>query len=135
MTSNTETNKAIAREFLDAISSCDGDRIVSYLHEDATWWVSGTLPGISGTSTKEQMRAALNQMPVIYKPGTMRVIPGGFTAEGDRVAVEARSEGELHNGRSYRNTYHFLFVLRDGKLAEIREYIDSHHAYEIFLVP
>ena len=39
-----------------------------------------------------------------------------WPAEGDRVAVEAESHGELKNGKTYNNTYHFLFVFRDGKI-------------------
>ncbi len=40
----------------------------------------------------------------------------GVTAEGDRVAIEAEGRAELKNGRIYANRYHYLFVLRDGKI-------------------
>ena len=56
----------------------------------------------------------------------------GVTAEGDRVAVEAESHVQLKNGKTYNNTYHFLFLFRDGKIYQAREYNDSQHAAEIF---
>ena len=54
-----------------------------------------------------------------------------MTAEGDRVAVEARSSAEHVNGKSYRNEYHFLFVAKNGKLWRVKEYLDTMHANEV----
>jgi len=56
----------------------------------------------------------------------------GSTAEDDRVALEAAGRGNLTNGSVYANTYHFLFLFRDGKIREIREYQDTKLAAEIF---
>ena len=47
---------------------------------------------------------------------------------GDRVAVEAESHGDLKNGKTYNNTYHFLFVFRDGKICLTKEYNDTAYA-------
>jgi len=49
------------------------------------------------------------------------------------VAVEAESYAELHNGRLYRNSYHFLFELEDGKIKLIREYLDTQHVIDTFV--
>ncbi|WP_439621378.1 nuclear transport factor 2 family protein [Hyphomonas sp.] len=56
----------------------------------------------------------------------------GLTQEGDRVAVEATSAGALRNGKSYRNQYHFLFVLESGVIKHIREYHDTAHAADVW---
>ncbi len=53
----------------------------------------------------------------------------GAIAEGDQVAVEAESWGELKNGRVYNQEYHFLITLRDGKISAVREYLDTQHAF------
>ena len=52
----------------------------------------------------------------------------GLTAEGDRVAVEAESYAKMKNGKTYQNTYHFLFIVRDGKIQSVKEYLDTIHA-------
>ena len=54
-----------------------------------------------------------------------------MTAEGERVALEAESHGTHKSGKKYNNHYHFLFRIRDGKIAEIREYADTAHARDV----
>jgi ketosteroid isomerase-like protein len=50
-----------------------------------------------------------------------------MTAEGERVAVEAESKAKLANGTLYHNRYHFLFVVRDGRIQAVKEYLDTLH--------
>ena len=50
-----------------------------------------------------------------------------MTAEDDRVAVEAESKAKLVNGTLYHNRYHFLFVVRDGRIHAVKEYLDTLH--------
>ncbi len=57
----------------------------------------------------------------------------GSVAEGDHVAVEVESSGDLRNGRHYRQQYHFLISFRDGKIASVREYLDTHHAFDVWM--
>ena len=53
-------------------------------------------------------------------------------AEGERVAVEATGFVELTDGRTYSPQYHFLVTVRDGKVFEVREYMDTQHAKDTF---
>jgi ketosteroid isomerase-like protein len=48
------------------------------------------------------------------------------------VAVETESYAELNNGRIYNNDYHFLFIVRDGKIHQVKEYLDTIHTNEVF---
>jgi ketosteroid isomerase-like protein len=59
----------------------------------------------------------------------------GSVAEGDSVAVEVESSGDLKNGRQYRQQYHFLLAFRDGKISAVREYLDTQHAFEVWMRP
>ena len=54
-----------------------------------------------------------------------------MTAEDDRVAVEATSDGMHVSGMPYSNHYHFLFTWRDGKLLELKEYMDTQLVTEV----
>ena len=54
-----------------------------------------------------------------------------MTAEADRVSVEAESIGEHASGQTYNNFYHFMFRIRDGKVASLTEYLDTELATEI----
>jgi hypothetical protein len=59
----------------------------------------------------------------------LRMTVKGLVAEGDRVAAEVESHGELRNGRVYEQQYHFLLTFRAGKVAAVREYLDTQHAF------
>jgi uncharacterized protein len=48
-----------------------------------------------------------------------------ITAEEDRVVAELHSEGTLINGEDYRNTYAFVFRIRDGRIAAVAEHFNA----------
>jgi uncharacterized protein len=102
------------------------------LTDDATWWVQGSIEGLSGSYTKQQMIEALPNFKNIYTNGALELKPKGMIAEGDLVAVEAEGHAELTNGRVYESLYHFLFEVRGDQVARVKEYLDTHHAHAIF---
>ena len=59
------------------------------------------------------------------------VVPAEVCPPVDRVAVEAECLGEHVSGKTYAQRYHFLFVIRDGKIHEMREYFDTMHANDV----
>jgi ketosteroid isomerase-like protein len=125
-----EDNKALVTKFFTAFSAGRYDEVLAMLADDATWWVAGTT-ALSGTYPKAQFAELLGRVAPMA-PGGLRVTPKVMTAEGDRVAVEAESYAEFNNGRTYRNQYHFLMVVRDGKFASVREYLDTEHVTATF---
>jgi uncharacterized protein len=130
-----EQNKAIVAEFLEVFSAGDVPGILDRLHDDATWWVSGSIEGFAGTKSKEEMGKLLEGVVTVYDEGALRLTPVAMVAEGDRVAVEAEGYAELTNGRVYQPQSAFVFEVTDGKIRSVREYIDTLHAHEIFVAP
>ena len=128
-----EDNKRTITEFLAAFSSDPVQASDRYLDESANWWVAGTTPA-SGDHTKTEITALMKDLCAGFRDG-LRLTPVSFTAEGDRVAVEAESDGVLANGRVYRNTYHFLFVVTDSRIHEIKEFMDTQHLQAVFFEP
>jgi ketosteroid isomerase-like protein len=57
----------------------------------------------------------------------------GLIAEGNDVAIEVQTQGDLRNGRKYRQQYHFLITFRKGRIASVREYLDTHHAFDVWM--
>ncbi|HEY5856640.1 MAG TPA: nuclear transport factor 2 family protein [Aldersonia sp.] len=127
-----EQNIEIANNFAKVFSTGDVDGILDCLHPDATYWVSGQIEGMSGSYDKERFGELLRGVTSIYKEGALQITPTSAIAQGDRVAVEAQSYGELTNGRIYRNQYHFVFDIADGKIIHVKEYMDTKHTYDIF---
>ena len=114
------SNKETALRFVESMSA--GQMDLSLLTDDIQWWVPGR-----GTMSKADFFALAGTFAALVKDHITLTVHG-VTAEGDRVAVEAESHGELKNGKIYNNTYHFLFVFRDGKICLSKEYNDSAHA-------
>ena len=128
-----EYNKEVVRHFLGVFSTGNVAGVLECLDDDCTWWISGNVPGISGSYSKHQMGELLSGIVNVYKQGTLPITPNGMTAEGMRVAVEAESCSELTNGKVFRNTYHFLFEVDGNRITGIKEYSDTLHMYETFI--
>ena len=64
-------------------------------------------------------------------PSGLRFETEAMTTEGERIAAQATGRGEHVNGRLYSNTYHRLFVIRDGKIQILKEYMDTAIAGEL----
>lgn len=118
-----EANKASALLFIEAIANGDAKAIVAAYHEDGTCWTSGNTL-ISGTKDVAELEQ--------FSAGVLEAFPDklafeitGITAEGDRVAVEAESDGKHVSGAHYHNYYHFLFEFKDGKVLRLKEYMDT----------
>jgi ketosteroid isomerase-like protein len=123
----SDANKKIVLDLMENLSAGRWDAAFDALTDDAIWWVAG----VPQVLTKAEFREVCLQAHRIYK-GKPQTIPKRITAEGDRVAMEAESDADLINGNHYHNYYHYLFVVRDGKVCEAREYMDTKHAAEAF---
>ncbi|HEY2054152.1 MAG TPA: nuclear transport factor 2 family protein [Solirubrobacterales bacterium] len=128
-------NKATVAEFMEVFSAGNVDEILGMMDESATWWVAGTMEGISGTKDKKGFGEMLGGLSGGVEGGAIRLTPESFIAEGDKVAVETESYAELKNGRVYNNHYHFVFEVRDGKIQSVKEFLDTEHTAAVFLAP
>lgn len=52
-------------------------------------------------------------------------------AEGDTVALEWRVQAQSIAGQLYVNDYCGFFVIFDGKIAALREYLDTRYAAKL----
>jgi ketosteroid isomerase-like protein len=129
---SVEDNKRIALSFWENFSAGKADAALALLDDNATWWIAGKpeLFPLAGTKTKAQFTELLKGIGSAMPKG-LRVTPKAITAEGDRVALEAESYGELANGKVYNNLYHVLMEIRNGKIQAVREYMDTQHAHAV----
>ncbi len=131
---SAEANKKLVLGFFENFSSGKFDEALAMMADNATWWVAGKpdkFP-LAGTKSKTQFAELVKGIGAAMPKG-LRITPKGVTAEGDRVALEAESYGELANGKVYNNLYHFLIEVRDGKIQAVREYLDTMHANEVLV--
>jgi uncharacterized protein len=129
-----EDNVDLARRFYEGFTNNDLDAVMATLAEDARFRVPGK-PGefqSGGWYDKAKLRKLFEIMLSRLKNGLkMEVV--SVMADGNRVALEVISEGELENGRRYNNEYFVLFKIVDGRIKEVREYNDTLHAYKTWI--
>ncbi len=132
----TEENKAVARRFFERFSEGDVDGALALMTADATWRIPGKkeLSPTAGVYTKERIGRLFHRMLEALSDG-LRLTVVSSLAEGDRVALEVTSSGDLKNGRRYRQEYHFVFEFRDGMICAVREYLDTQHAHDVWIAP
>jgi ketosteroid isomerase-like protein len=131
-----EENKQIAGEFLARFTASDVDGALAAMTDDATWWIAGKSrrrPGV-GMHDKVEIERVFRGMLDQLKDG-LRMTVKSAIAEGDRVALEVVSRGELRNGRVYEQEYHMLMTIRDGKISAVREYLDTQHVLATWFAP
>lgn len=125
----SETNKAIVIKFFDALNRGDVDFIVeTYAADGCVQTMGNTL--ISGVFSREQIAASAGGIFDVFPQGLSFIVID-MIAEGDKVAVEATSEGKHISGQIYSNDYHFLFEFRDGKLLLLKEYMDTERVTDV----
>lgn len=131
--SETARNREVVRELFDAMNRADVAKLDALYADDFEIWTAGVLP-ISGTRTRAQALEGMGFIDSMFPTG-IRFEILAMTAEGDRVAVEAESDGLHASGKRYHNQYHFLLVVRDGKIHRFKEYMDTMHAKDVLMAP
>ena len=130
MTSESEKNKEIAIKFFEALSS-GSETYLDFYNDDSIIWTAGENE-IGGTRTKKEI--------INFAHGILEAFPNGIefkitgiTAENDRVAVEVAGDAIHASGKPYNNFYHFLLKIKNGKIIELKEYMDTQLASKILL--
>ena len=126
----TEENKEVAIKFFEALSS-GSQTYLDFYNDESIIWTAGE-NAIGGTRTKKEI--------VDFAQGILSAFPNGIkfnitgiTAENERVAVEVQGEAIHASGEAYNNQYHFLLRIQDGKILELKEYMDTQLAAKILL--
>lgn len=125
-----EDNKNVVRDVFAAIAAGDTEKLDSLLTGDAVWWITGSTK-ISGLHSKREF---LELVPSVFKDaaGPIKLEFSDIIAEEDRVSIVAKGNLPLKNGKVFASDYHFLFKIRDGKVANVREYLDTRHFNSVF---
>ncbi len=124
-----QRNKQAAQAFFDILNRGDVPALIAAYAEDGRCVTMGNTL-ISGTYSRDQIAAAAGGIYQVFPQG-IRFTIKAMTAEGERVAIEAESEGAHVSGQVYTNQYHFLMRFRDGKVVEFKEYMDTERVTDI----
>lgn len=126
----TARNKQAIKDYWTAILAGDMEAMLSFIHDDARLQTIGDMP-ICGVRTKKDFIDAMLVMNrSLAGPGKVHL--GEIVAEGDVVVAEAEAFYKTKEGKDYNGQYIYVYYMRDGKIAALKEYADTLHSYEVF---
>jgi uncharacterized protein len=133
---STDENKAVASQFFERFSASDIEGALATMTDDATWWIPGKKERSpsAGLYSKDKIGRLFARMVSALESG-LKMTVVSCISEDDRAALEVVSTGDLKNGRRYRQEYHMLMKFRNGKIASVREYLDTQHANDVWVTP
>ncbi len=123
------TPAEVLADYLAALTAGDLDAIARSFAPDATWTLHGTLPLAGIRVGREQIMEFLIGAGSLFEPGTHSFTFANTTLQDDHAVLEWRVQGiAAATGIAYDNTYCGIFVIRNGEIVEVREYLDTLHA-------
>jgi ketosteroid isomerase-like protein len=120
-----EKNVQIVKDFFAAIGSRDKQRLLSLVADDIEWIIPGEGWPLAGThrghAGLENLLQKANDTVKTSYPN-----PPEFVAQGDRVIMIGVATGKIKatNG-TFEDHWVFAITVRNGKVTNIREYIDT----------
>ena len=122
----------VVRDWTDAVSRHDVDRLAELLDDVASYEVCGIELDGAGVYDKATILQILPGMLGMFEPGSPKVTITKVLRDGDWVVAESTGEGRFGNGTAYDNRYVHVFEVVDGHIRTIREYMDTQHAASMF---
>jgi uncharacterized protein len=128
----SNSNKDIVMTAWKKFSTRDPAVIEACFTEDAAWIVperNATALALGRGEVKRLNRQEIvefvaHEFGRVFVSGVNIEIKGVY-GDGDTVVVEQRFSATIANGNAYQNDYCFVFKVHDGKIAEMREYMDT----------
>ena len=122
---STEKNVQIVKNFLAALGRRDKQDLLALSAEDIEWIIPGEDWPLAGT---HRGHAGLNNL--LQKANetveTSYPEPPEFIAQGDRVLVVGFARGRIKaTNRTFEDHWVFAITIRNGKVTNIREYVDT----------
>jgi ketosteroid isomerase-like protein len=120
-----EENVQVVKDFFAAIGSADKQRLLELVAEDIEWIIPGEDWPLAGT---HRGHAGVNNL--LQKANetveTSYPDPPEFIAQGDRVLVVGVATGKIKaTNRTFEDHWVFDITVRNSKLTNIREYVDT----------
>ncbi len=134
MVQTNDTSEQVVRRFFALLNAEDLEGIRSLLTEDAAWLpMAKDMPGAGEYRGRDVIvDEFLKPIRGLFAKGSPSNRIVSLAANGSLVLVETHGTGQLKDGRPYDNRYAWGFEIRDGRVAELREYLDSHYIVGLF---
>jgi uncharacterized protein len=119
-----EKNVQTVKDFFGAMGRGDKQGLLALSAEDIEWIIPGRDWPLAGTHRGHAgLTALLQKASETIETSTE---PSEYVAQGDRVLVVGVAEGKIKaTNKPFKDDWIFAITVRNGKVANIREYIDT----------
>jgi ketosteroid isomerase-like protein len=122
---STQENVQIVKDFFAAMGRGDKQGLLALSAENIEWIIPGEDWPLAGTHRGHEGLAVLLQK-ASEMVETSYPKPPEFVAQGDRVLVIGSATGKIKaTNKPFKDDWVFAITVRSGKVANIREYIDT----------
>jgi ketosteroid isomerase-like protein len=134
MTTPISAEEQLIYSFFERLNAEDLEAVRQLLTEDAAWLPQAKdMPGAGEYRGRDVVvDDFLKPIRGLFQPGSPSNEILSMAVNGSLVLTETHGTGHLADGRVYDNRYAWAFVIRDGRIAEIREYLDSYYIIRLF---
>ena len=120
-----EKNVRIVKDFFAAMGGANKQNLLALVAEDIEWIIPGEDWPLAGThrghAGLENLLQKANETVETSYPE-----PPEFIAQGDRVLVVGFATGRIKaTNRTFEDHWVFAITIRNGKVTNIREYVDT----------
>jgi ketosteroid isomerase-like protein len=122
---STEQNVQTVQDFFAAAFGGDREAMLALVAEDIEWIIPGEDWPLAGThrghaGLADVLQKASKEVEMKYPE------PPEFVAHGDRVLVVGVATGKIKaTNKPFKDHWVFAISVRNGKLTNIREYVDT----------
>jgi hypothetical protein len=128
--SQIKKNKELVQEFFNLLSS-GSEKYLDFYNNESVIWTAGE-NAIGGSRSKSEVVGFAKSVLDSFPEGiTFNVV--NLVAENDYVAAEVVGSAMHVSGKPYNNKYHFLLKIKDNKILELKEYMDTQLAAKVLL--
>jgi ketosteroid isomerase-like protein len=121
---STEKNVQTVKDFFAAIGRGDREAMLALVAKDIEWIIPGENWPLAGT--RQGHAGIANLLETASKTMETTTEPREYVAQGDRVLVIGFAKGRVKaTKKTFEDNWIFAITVRDGKLAHIREYVDT----------
>ena len=119
-----QENIQVVKDFFAAMGGGDRQGLLALCAEDFEWIIPGEDWPLAGTHRGHAGLADVLQKASAELETSME--PPEFVAQGDRVLVIGFATGKVKaTNRTFEDYFVFAITVRNGKLTNIREYVDT----------
>jgi len=120
---STQENVQIVKNFFAAMGRGDMQALLALCAEDIEWIIPGEGWPLAGTYRRHAGLEDLLQKSEMLETSTE---PHEFVAQRDRVLVIGFAKGKIiATNKTFKDDWVFAITVQNGKLTNIREYIDT----------